>query len=166
VGFARLGHLLFGAVLPFAVVICLVSGANSRTPIAVALICRLAPRPRPLSASVSYPALLFALLPLLQAIPLPKFLWRRITAVDATLQAEVAQLGVALPPTWSFEPEAALRSAAVSIAALAVFLLARQATTRRSGLWSAVGLLIAVAAWQSIEGLGQHSARLWLLDDG
>jgi len=173
VGSARLGHVLLGAVLPCAVLVCLVSGAEPRTPLAVclalialALICRLTPSSQPLSTFLAYPAALFALLPLLQAIPLPASLWLRVTDVDATLQTEVAQLGVVLPSTWSFQPEAALRSAVIAIAATAVFLVARHAAARRVALWSMIVSLLAITAWQSLEGLTQHFAGLWLLDNG
>lgn len=169
-GFARLSHSLLGAAAPLAIVACLLSAANSVAVsfalIGLALVCRLWPQRQPFSLSVSYPALLFALLPLLQAIPLPEFLWRRLTAVDTTLQAEVAQLGAVLLPTWSFEPAAAVHSSVIAIAALAVFLLARHAAKRPCALWSAILLLTAVAAWQAIEGLSQHFAGLLLLEDG
>ncbi len=172
-GFARLGHVLLGAVLPVAILASLVGGADSRAPIAVslalialALICRLTPSTHPLSASFAYPAVLFASLPLLQAIPLPESLWLRVTAVDTTLQAEVGQLGVALPSTWSFQPEAALRSAVITIAAMAVFLLARHAAARQVALWSLIVSLLALSAWQSLTGLSQYFAGLWLLDNG
>jgi tetratricopeptide (TPR) repeat protein len=103
---------------------------------------------------------------MLQAIPLPDFFWRLTSPVDSTLQAEVARLGVVLPSTWSFQPEAALRSAVIAIGAMAVFLLARHAAARRGALWSMIIVLLAIAVWQSLEGLSQHFAGLWLLDDG
>lgn len=166
-GSARLGHVLLGAVLPCAVLVCLASGAEPHTPVAVclalialALICRLTPGIQPLSTFLAYPAVVFALLPLLQAAPLPSSLWRRVTALDAQLQADAAQLGIALPPTWSFQPEAAVRAAVLAITAMAVFLLARHAAARRIALWSLIVSLLAITAWQSLEGLGQHFAGL------
>jgi hypothetical protein len=173
VGFRRFGHILIGVVLPFAIVACLVAGADSRTPLAVslaliafALIWRLSPTPQPLSTSLAYPTIAFALLPLLQAIPLPAFLWRCVTTVDISLQAEVAHLGVFLPSTWSSQPEASLRFAVIAIAVLAGFLLARHVTARRVALWSLLVSLLAITTWQALEGLSQHFAGLWLLDDG
>lgn len=172
-GSARLGHVLLGAVLPCAVLVCLVSDAEPRTAlavslalIAVALICRLTPSLRPLSAFLSYPAALFALLPLLQAMPLPVSLWQLVTPVDGTLQTEVAQLGVLLPSSWSFQPEASVRDGAIAIAAIAVFLLARYTAVRRTALWSLIVCLLAITAWQALQGLSQHFAGLWLLDGG
>ncbi|MDA0204019.1 MAG: O-antigen ligase family protein [Acidobacteria bacterium] len=160
-------------VVPLAIVSCLVAGGDSRAPIAVslaliayALIWRLTPSPQPLSISLAYPAVVFGLLPLLQTMPLPASIWRRVTTINLSLQSEVAQLGVVLPSTWSFQPEASLRFAVVAIAAIAAFLLARHASARRIALWSLLVSLMAITTWQALEGLGQHFAGLWLLDDG
>lgn len=169
-GCDRLGHVLLGAVPPLAILACLTGSAApavvSFAIIVVALTCRLTPNPRPLSSSLAYPALIFASLPLLQAIPLPGFVWRSVTAVDPALQSEVTQLGVTLPSTWSLQPEAALHSAVVVSAALALFLLARHAAAHDAALWSMIVLLISIGAWQALEGLSQHFTGLWLLPEG
>ena len=172
-GFARLGHILFGVSLPCAIAACLAAGGNALTPlvvslalIALALICRLTPGPQPLSTFLAFPAIVFALLPLVQTLPLPEAIWRRVTTVDAGLQAQLAQLGVVLPSTWSFQPEASLRFAVIVIAAMAAFLLARHIPARPVALSSLLVALLGLTTWQALEGLSQHFAGLWLLDGG